>query len=164
MWETRVGSLGWEDPQEKGKAPQSSVLAWRIPCTVQPMGSPRVGHDWATITFTFNSHTKALTPDVMESGDGTRGMGLLWWDWCPCKNRYQRGSSCPVSPPLPPSHPPPPHTQRKDHINTRAKRQPSASQGERPHQNLPHCHQISNLSLQKHEKQMLLRSFNHCYL
>ena len=29
--ETWVQSLGWEDPLEKGKAPHSSILAWRIP-------------------------------------------------------------------------------------------------------------------------------------
>ena len=32
--ETWVRSLGWEDPQEKGKATYSSILAWRIPWTV----------------------------------------------------------------------------------------------------------------------------------
>ena len=31
MRETRVRSLGWEDPQEKGKATSSSILAWIIP-------------------------------------------------------------------------------------------------------------------------------------
>ena len=34
MRETWVGSLGWEDPLEKGKATHSSILAWRIPRTV----------------------------------------------------------------------------------------------------------------------------------
>ena len=34
MWETWVRSLGWEDPQEKGKATHSSILPWRIPWTV----------------------------------------------------------------------------------------------------------------------------------
>ena len=34
MWKTRVRSLDWEDPQEKGKATHSSILAWRIPWTV----------------------------------------------------------------------------------------------------------------------------------
>ena len=34
MQETRVRSLGWEDPLEKGKATHSSILAWRIPRTV----------------------------------------------------------------------------------------------------------------------------------
>ena len=30
MWETWVGSLGWEDPLEEGMAIHSSILAWRI--------------------------------------------------------------------------------------------------------------------------------------
>ena len=31
MWETWVGSLGWEDTLGKGKATHSNILAWRIP-------------------------------------------------------------------------------------------------------------------------------------
>ena len=38
MGETWVQSLGWEDPLEKGTAPLSSILAWRIPWTVESMG------------------------------------------------------------------------------------------------------------------------------
>ena len=34
MQKTWVQSLGWEDPLEKGMAPHSSILAWRIPWTV----------------------------------------------------------------------------------------------------------------------------------
>ena len=50
MRETLVQPLGQEDPLEKGMAPHSSILAWRIPWTeqpggLQPMGSQRVGHD-----------------------------------------------------------------------------------------------------------------------
>ena len=47
LWETqsRVQFLGWEDPLEKGKTTHSSILAWRIPWTVQSMGSQRVRHD-----------------------------------------------------------------------------------------------------------------------
>ena len=37
--------LGWEDPLEKGEVTHSIILAWRIPWTVQSMGSQRVGHD-----------------------------------------------------------------------------------------------------------------------
>ena len=33
MQETWVRSLGWEDLLEKGKATDSSILAWRIPQT-----------------------------------------------------------------------------------------------------------------------------------
>ena len=50
MQETQVGSLGWEDPLEKGKATHSSILAWRILWTEEPgglqsMGLQRVRHD-----------------------------------------------------------------------------------------------------------------------
>ena len=50
MWETQVQSLSWEDTLEKGMVTQSSILAWRIPQTEEPvrlqfMGSQRVGYD-----------------------------------------------------------------------------------------------------------------------
>ena len=45
VWETWVRSLGWEDPLEKGKATHSSILAWRIPWTIQSTGLQRVGHN-----------------------------------------------------------------------------------------------------------------------
>ena len=38
MRKTWVWSLSWEDPLEKGKATHSSILAWRIPWTVESMG------------------------------------------------------------------------------------------------------------------------------
>ena len=55
MQETRVGSLGWEDPLEKRTATHSSVLAQRISWTEEPgwlqsMGLQRVEHDWMTNT------------------------------------------------------------------------------------------------------------------
>ena len=50
MQETRVRSLGWEDPREEGMATHSSILAWRIawreePGGLQPTGLQRVRHD-----------------------------------------------------------------------------------------------------------------------
>ena len=39
MRKTWVRSLGWEDPLEKGIATHFSILTWRIPWTVQSMGS-----------------------------------------------------------------------------------------------------------------------------
>ena len=45
MWETWVLSLGWEDTLQKEKATHSSILAWRIPWTVQSIASQRVRHD-----------------------------------------------------------------------------------------------------------------------
>ena len=49
MQETRVQSLGWEDPLEKEMAIHS-ITAWKIPWTEKPgrlqsMGSQRVGHN-----------------------------------------------------------------------------------------------------------------------
>ena len=38
MQETQAGSLGQEDPLEKGTANHSSILAWRIPWTEEPGG------------------------------------------------------------------------------------------------------------------------------
>ena len=38
MQETRVQSLGWEDPLEEGMPTHSSVLAWRIPWAEKPDG------------------------------------------------------------------------------------------------------------------------------
>ena len=41
--ETRVQSLGWEDPLEEGMATHSSVLAWRTHGQRNPSYSPQ-GH------------------------------------------------------------------------------------------------------------------------
>ena len=38
MQATRVQSLGWEDPVEKGMAIHSNILAWRIPLTEESGG------------------------------------------------------------------------------------------------------------------------------
>ena len=43
MQETQVQFLGWEDPLEEGKATHYSILAWRIPSTLQSVGLQRVG-------------------------------------------------------------------------------------------------------------------------
>jgi len=49
MWETRVQSLGQEDPLEKEMATHSNILAWKIPWMEEPgglqsMGLQRIGH------------------------------------------------------------------------------------------------------------------------
>ena len=36
MQETQVRSLGWDDPEEKGVATHSSILAWEIPWPEEP--------------------------------------------------------------------------------------------------------------------------------
>ena len=66
MWETRVRSLVWESPLEKGVATNSSILAWRIPRTGEPgelqsMGLQSVGYDWATNTNTLKLETTRIS-------------------------------------------------------------------------------------------------------
>ena len=45
MQETWIKSVGWEDPLEKGTATNYSILAWRIPWTIQSIQCHRVRHD-----------------------------------------------------------------------------------------------------------------------
>ena len=59
MQKTRDQPLGREDALEEGMATHSSILAWRIPQTEEPvglqsMGLQRVGHNRATNTFTLS--------------------------------------------------------------------------------------------------------------
>ena len=42
-YQTRVQSLGREDPLEEGMATHSSILAWRIPWTEEPSGLQSIG-------------------------------------------------------------------------------------------------------------------------
>ena len=64
MQETWVLFLGWEDTLEKEKATHSSNLAWRIPWTVESMGSQRAGHHWAI--FTFKNICTVLWPNIFS--------------------------------------------------------------------------------------------------
>ena len=61
MQETRVQSLGQEDPLEESMATHCSILAWRIPRTKEPGGLQfmelqRVVHNWVPNIFTFTSN------------------------------------------------------------------------------------------------------------
>ena len=63
VWETYVQSLGWEDPLEKGKATHSSILSWRIPWTVQSIGSQE-----SDMTERFSFHFTATTNIPLSGG------------------------------------------------------------------------------------------------
>ena len=81
--ETRVGSLGGEDPLEKEMATHSSVLAWRIPWTetpgrLQSTGSQRVGHDWATSLSFFFFPIKGGLP-LYHLTTESPGIPNWWW-------------------------------------------------------------------------------------
>ena len=49
MQETRVRSLGQEDPLEKETATHSRILAWRIPWTEEPGGLQSKGGGWVQV-------------------------------------------------------------------------------------------------------------------
>ena len=65
-------SLGWEDPLEKGKATQSSIpgvyLAWRIPWTIQFMGSQS-----QTQLRDFRFTSPHFIPNPLGEGNGEEG-------------------------------------------------------------------------------------------
>ena len=67
MQETRVQSLGQEDPLEKGLATHSSMLVWRIPWTEEPgrmlaMGLQRVDmNERLAFSLFFQSPTHKWT-------------------------------------------------------------------------------------------------------
>ena len=73
--ETRVQSLGQEDPLEEETATHSSILFWKIPWTEEPgrlqsMGSQRVRHDSVTEhrahTHVSKHARNESQPDVMS--------------------------------------------------------------------------------------------------
>ena len=63
MRETRVRSLGWEDPLEKGKATHSSILAWRIPWTVYGIAKSQT----RLSNFHFTSETDCPPESVIAA-------------------------------------------------------------------------------------------------
>ena len=67
MREPWIQSLGREDPLEKGMATHSSILAWRIPWTVeisglQSMKLQKVRHNWAKLTPSSPAPTPVEQP------------------------------------------------------------------------------------------------------
>ena len=70
--ETLVLSLSWEDVLEKEMAIHSSILAWRIPWTVEPGGLQSMGilksQTWATNTFTLFRYYRQPRNDLNYIG------------------------------------------------------------------------------------------------
>ena len=63
--ETRVQSLGREDPLEEILATHSSILAWRIPWTEEPGGLQSLGckEPYTTVTHT-HTHPRCIGMSV----------------------------------------------------------------------------------------------------
>ena len=72
--ETRVQSLGQEDPLEKGTAAFTSILAWRISQTEEPgglqsTGLQRVRHNWVTnMHARTDTHTLKRAKNLLAKG------------------------------------------------------------------------------------------------
>ena len=79
--ETCMGSLGWDNPLEKGMATHSSILSWKIPQTEEPMGYSswvlRVGRDWVTNTHTHFYGTGSATQSSSQPFQAF--LGTLWF-------------------------------------------------------------------------------------
>ena len=88
MQETWVWSLVGEDPLEKEMATYSSILAWEIPWTEEPVGySP-----WGHVTVQHDLATKQVISLLLNSWKHL--LSFLWkmvvrhWNFCTKKEMY----------------------------------------------------------------------------
>ena len=71
MQETRVWSLGWEDPLEKEMAIHSRTIAWKIPWTEEPGTGHGVEKSRTQLSNFTSPHSEAKLP---------AGISLIWQD------------------------------------------------------------------------------------
>ena len=112
MQESRVQSLGWEDPLEEGMATHSSILAWRITGQRSLEGCSPRGHKELDMTERLSTHrhipqthtgcdeTAACFQNDLPShslslGKSPRSTALL--EWCPLTGGWQPGGGGHVS-------------------------------------------------------------------
>ena len=96
MLETRVPSLGWEDPLKKGMATHSSILAWEIPWTDQPGGLLSMGlQESGTTEQLTSSWPKETKFELTSSGAyGCKSVRVRVSE----KPEWDRGASSALSP------------------------------------------------------------------
>ena len=61
MQETRVPSMGQEDPLEKEMATHSNILPWRIPWTEEPGGLQSTGSQELDVAEQLSTHIDTHT-------------------------------------------------------------------------------------------------------
>ena len=88
--ETRIQSLGWEDPLEEEMATHSSILACEIPWRgepggLQPIGLRRTGHDWAPAYIFLREEISARQEFQMPRSQESllSPSGGIFWFWGP---------------------------------------------------------------------------------
>ena len=65
MQETRVHSLGWEDPLEKRTGTHSSIFVWRIPRIEEPGGLQSMGHKELDMTERLSMHARSQQVQIL---------------------------------------------------------------------------------------------------
>ena len=70
MWETRIRSLGQEDPLEKELATYCSILTWEIPWMEELAGlqstvAQKVVHDWSDLAHTCACNKCVVVSEVL---------------------------------------------------------------------------------------------------
>ena len=80
MRETQVWFLGWKDPLEKGMAPHSNTLSWRIPWTEEPGGLQPKGSQGVRYNWPMNTQLKICLLSICDMQNASsETMG--WQDW-----------------------------------------------------------------------------------
>ena len=91
MQETRVQSLGWENPLEEEMATHSSILDWKIPWTKEPSEySPWVGrvrYNWACVhaqtkKLLFSSKWNRIIQTHFSNSNSRRRTSQSTWLLC----------------------------------------------------------------------------------
>ena len=113
MRETRVQSLGWDDPLEKEMATHSSTLAWKNlwteePGRLQSHGVARVRHDWAT-SLSLSLDIISTSPELTSFRHFSRAgcssppcqldtllLSMKWkaHTWMEAPKAWERNSTC----------------------------------------------------------------------
>ena len=90
--ETRVQSLGWEDPLEKQMATHSSIFAWEIPWTEEAGGLQSMDFKESYTTEQLNiMHSLDYNKEVYylkSHSQVFRKYMKSWAAWTQCKNDF----------------------------------------------------------------------------
>ena len=89
MQETRVQSLGQEDPLEKGMATHSSILTWRIPWTREPGRLQSMGVvELDTTELLIHTHTHTHTEISTLSSPSSILCMCIYYSTCPSRQVF----------------------------------------------------------------------------
>ena len=98
----QVRFLSQEDPLKKGMVTHSSILAWRIPWTEEPVGySPWGRQESDTFTFTFTGHDLPLCLGLSFPLLSVCLIINFFWNLCSCHTWFMKLSlNAPILTPM----------------------------------------------------------------